>query len=183
MLEQIKQIALRLRELRSIEGLSAEEMAKTCNISIDLYNTYENGDIEIPMSVLYNAAGKLGVELTELLSGDSPRLKVYQLIRAGRGMDVERSKAYKYQNLAYSFRGKKGEFFTVEVPEGSDKAEVSLNSHTGHEFNYVLEGTLKLTINGTELTMNPGDSLYFDASYAHGMQAVGGSAKFLAIIF
>jgi len=183
MLEQIRQIALRLRELRSIEGISAEEMAKTCNIDIDLYNTYENGDIEIPMSVLYNAAGKLGVELAELLSGDTPRLKVYQLTRAGHGLEVERRKAYEYQNLAHNFRNKKGEFFTVEVPEGSDKTEVSLNSHTGHEFNYILEGTLKLTINGTEIIMNPGDSLYFDASYAHGMQALNGSAKFLAIIF
>ena len=183
MLEQIKLIAERLRGLRDVEGLSCEEIAKATSIPTEVYERYESGEVDIPMSFLYEVAEKFGVELTELLTGDAPKLKVYQLVRAGEGLDVERRAPYKYQSLAFNFQHKKSEIFTVVVPEKVGDAHVELNSHPGHEFNYVLEGTLMLTINGKELTLNEGDSLYFDASYAHGMQAVAGDAKFLAIIF
>ena len=181
--EQIKQIAQRLKGIREIEEISVEEIASACGVGIEEYLSYESGNVDIPMSFLYEAANKFGIETTELLSGDAPKLKIYQLVRGGEGLDVERRKEYKYQNLAFNFQNKKSEIFTVEVPETADGSVVPLNSHHGHEFNYILEGTLKLIINNTELIMNPGDSLYFDASYAHGMQAIGGKAKFLALIF
>lgn len=183
MLEQIKLIAERLKGLREIEDMSCEELAKSTGVPVEVYQRYETGEVDIPMSFLYEVAEKFGIELTELLTGDAPRLKVYQLVRAGEGLDVERRAPYQYQSLAFNFQHKKGEIFTVVVPEKIGDTQVELNSHPGHEFNYVLNGTLKLTINGKELTLTQGDSLYFDASYAHGMQAVGGDAKFLAIIF
>ena len=59
-----------------------------------------------------------------------------------------------------------------------------LNSHDGQEFNLVLKGTLLLSIGGKELTLNPGDSIYFDSTQPHGMRALNGEpARFLAIIF
>ena len=183
MLEQIKQTAERMRGLREIEGISTESLSKDLGISKDVYESYESGEVDIPMSFLYEFANKFGVELTAIISGDDPRLTVYQLVRAGEGLDVQRRKEYKYQNLAFNFKHKRAEIFTVEVPESNMDDDAPENAHPGHEFNYVLEGTLKLTINGTEITMQPGDALYFDAKYKQGMQAVGGKAKFLAIIF
>ncbi len=183
MLEQVKQIAERLKGIRDIQGSSASELAEGCGISTELYERYESGEADIPVSFLYEVANKFGIELTELLSGDAPKLKVYQLVRDGQGLDVERRKQFKYQSLAFNFQHKKAEIFTVQIPPSSSQAEPDLNTHSGHEFDYVLEGTMKLFIDGKELLLNAGDSLYFDASYAHGMQAVGGSAKFLAIIF
>ena len=45
------------------------------------------------------------------------------------------------------------------------------------------EGSLLLSINGKELILNKGDSLYFNAENKHGMKALNGeSAKFLAVI-
>lgn len=182
MLEQIKQTAERMKGLREIEGISTESLAKSLGINKDVYEAYESGEVDIPMSFLYEFANKFGVEMTAIVSGDDPRLSVYQLVRAGEGLDVERREEYKYQNLAFNFKHKRAEIFTVEVPVSNGDA-IPENAHPGHEFNYVLEGTLKLTVNGKEIIMNPGDSLYFDAKYKHGMQAVGGKAKFLAIIF
>ena len=58
-----------------------------------------------------------------------------------------------------------------------------LNTHPGHEFEYMIEGSMKLVIDGKELTLEEGDSVYFDASCKHGMQALNNkNAKFLAII-
>ena len=47
----------------------------------------------------------------------------------------------------------------------------------------VIEGRMLLDINGKKLTLNPGDSVYFDSAQPHGMLALDGKAlKFLAII-
>jgi quercetin dioxygenase-like cupin family protein len=60
---------------------------------------------------------------------------------------------------------------------------VHYNSHPGQEFNYVIEGTLKVIINGNEIILNEGDSLFFDSGANHGMKAMNNkTAKFLAII-
>jgi len=95
---------------------------------------------------------------------------------------IERRKDYKYQSLAYNFANKKIEPFLVTV-EPDSNSEVNYNSHPGQEFNYVIEGVLKVIINGHEIILNEGDSLFFDSGAKHGMKAMNGKpAKFLAII-
>lgn len=183
MYEQVKQIAIRIRELREISGISPEEMAEVFNIPLELYQQYEAGKIDIPVSFIYQVANKFNVELTAILTGEEPKLRIYSLVRKGKGLEVERRKEYKYQNLAYNFIHKKAEPFLVTVDPKPNGEPVSLNSHPGQEFNYVLEGTLKIVIHNYELILNEGDSLFFDSNYKHGMQALNGKpAKFLAII-
>ena len=61
--------------------------------------------------------------------------------------------------------------------------QTTFNSHEGQEFNLVIEGRMLLNINGKELILNPGDSLYFDSSIPHGMMALDDkTVKFLAVI-
>ncbi|NLD50141.1 MAG: helix-turn-helix transcriptional regulator [Clostridiaceae bacterium] len=183
MSEQIKQIGNRIKELREIYNLTPETLAKEFNISSEEYINYENGDIDIPVSFLYKVAGKFNVALAELLTGEAPKLHSYSVVRNGKGISMERRKQYKYQSLAYNFIHKKAEPFLVTVEPNSDP-QVHYNSHPGQEFNYVLEGTLKVTINGHDVILNEGDSIFFDSGLDHGMKAMDNkTAKFLAIIF
>ena len=97
---------------------------------------------------------------------------------------MERRKAYNYESLASGFRGRKAEPFIVTVEPKPEDAPRESNSHPGQEFNMVFEGQLELTIGKKVLTLNVGDSIYFDATQPHGMRALGGQpVKFLAIIF
>jgi quercetin dioxygenase-like cupin family protein len=58
-----------------------------------------------------------------------------------------------------------------------------VNSHPGQEFNYMLEGQLKIIIGDNEVILNPGDSVYFDSALPHGMQAMNGRvARFVAVV-
>jgi transcriptional regulator with XRE-family HTH domain len=183
MCDQVKEIATRIKELREISGETVEQMATELGISPELYEQYESGEIDIPVSFLYNIAGKLKVEMSAIFSGDGPKLHSYSIVRKNKGRAIERTKKYIYQALAYNFANKKAEPFHVTVEPEAEETPVFYNSHPGQEFNYVLEGTLKIVINGHELILNEGDSLYFDASNNHGMKAVGNKpAKFLAII-
>ena len=64
----------------------------------------------------------------------------------------------------------------------SPNEEAELVTHGGQEFNYVLEGSIKVVIEGREFILNKGDSIYFNPALPHGQRAVGGQAKFLTII-
>lgn len=183
MSEQIKQIAERIKELREIAGISLEALAKEFHITVEEYEQYESGDVDIPVSFLYEVANKFNVELTAILTGEGPRLRIYSLVRKGKGFSVDRQKQYKYQSLAYNFSHKKAEPFLVTVEPLPEDHPIHFNTHPGQEFNYVIEGTLKIVINGHELILSEGDSLFFDSGFEHGMKAMNNqTAKFIAVI-
>lgn len=181
--EQIRQIADRIRGLREIARLSAETCAQDLGIPTQTYRDYESGEADIPASFLYQVAGKFHVELSSLLTGEEPRLRVYAVTRAGRGVKVERRKDYGYQSLAFNFVDKHMEPFLITVEPRAEGEPVPRNAHPGQEFNYLLEGTLHVVIDDHTVVLSPGDSIYFDARHSHGMKAVGSTpARFVAVI-
>ena len=183
MQEKIKEIAGRICEMRQLRDISAGQMAKNLEIDPNVYNSYELGNSDIPASLLHDIAGQLNVDMSLLLTGEEPKMHIFTVTRKDNGVEVERKKDYKYQSLAANFIHKKAEPFLVVVePKQSDK-KVSTNSHPGQEFDYVLEGTLKIYIHDNEIVLETGDSIFFDSSYEHAMEAVGNkAAKFLAVI-
>lgn len=183
MSEQLQQVAERLRGLREVEGVSAGSLAHELGIPLDLYQRYESGESDIPVGVLCEVAGRFGVELTALLTGDNPRLHVYALARADQGTSIQRRPEYKYQSLAYNFVHKKAEPFLVTVTPDPPEEPVHVNNHPGQEFDYVLSGTVKIVIDGHELVLEAGDSVFYDSGADHGMKALGGEpARFLAVV-
>ena len=182
--EQIRQIAERLRGLREVLNISVDDAAKTCSIGVEKYLEYESGKSDIPVSILHNMSQKYGVELTVLLTGDDPHMRSYSVTRKNQGIDVERRSAYKYQSLAHSFINRKAEPFLVKVDAKPEGTPFSMNAHPGQEFNYILKGRMNFNFNGKEITLEEGDSIYFDSGLPHGMLALDGKeCQFLAFIF
>ena len=181
--EQIKQIAERLRGLRDVLDLTPEEVAESCQMPVDVYLEMESGNKDISVSALQQIARKYEVSLDVLMFGEEPKMNSYFLTRKGAGVSVERSKAYKYEALASGFRRRMADPFIVTVEPKPEGTPLHLNSHEGQEFNMVMEGRLLLNIDGKNIILNEGDSLYFDSTKPHGMQALDGkTVKFLAII-
>lgn len=181
--EQIKQIAERLAGLRDALEISPEEMAKVCNLTPEAYLELESGNVDISVSILHQISQTYGVELTTLMFGDEPKMSSYFITRRGKGVAVERTKAYKYQSLAAGFAGRKADPFLVSVHPKPEGEPIYLNSHPGQEFNLVLRGRLMLQINGKDLVLEEGDSIYFNSELPHGMKALDAEKViFLAII-
>ena len=180
--EQIRQIADRLRGMREVLEIPVDEAALTCSITKAKYIDYESGKIDIPVSILYQMSHRFNIDLTVLLSGEEPLMRSYTITRKEKGISVDRQKAYDYQALAGNFQNRKAEPFLVTVKPKAHPT-VSFNSHPGQEFNYVLEGSLKIFIGSKEMILEPGDSIYFNSLLPHGMLAMENKpAKFLAII-
>ena len=180
--QQIKQIAERLKGLRDALDINIEEISDVCGISSNDYLLIESGESDIPVSILHTISQHYGIELSTLMFGDEAHMNSYFLTRAGKGPAVERTKSYKYQSLASGFKGRKITPFMVTV-EPDESKPLTLNTHEGQEYNYIIKGKMLLHINGKELTLNEGDSIYFDSSLPHGMKALDNEkVKFLAII-
>lgn len=181
--EQIKQIAERLAGLRDALEIAPEEMAQVCQLTPEQYLQLESGTVDISVSVLHQISQAYGVELTTLMFGDEPKMSTYFITRKGKGVAVERTKAYKYQSLAAGFAARKADPFLVTVHPKPDEEPIYLNSHPGQEYNLILSGRMLLQINKKDLILEKGDSIYFNSELPHGMKALDGEkVMFLAII-
>jgi transcriptional regulator with XRE-family HTH domain len=181
--EEIKQIAQRMRGLRDVLEIRVEDIAEKCGITPEEYLKLESGTVDISVSILHIISQAYGVELTTLMFGGEPRMNAYFVTRKGRGVSVERTKAYKYQSLAAGFSKRQADPFMVTVHPKPENEPIFLNSHEGQEYNYVVEGKMLIQINGKDIVLEEGDSVYFNSELPHGMKALDGKAvKFLAII-
>ena len=183
MAEQIKQIAARLRGLREVLELTEQEVADTCQLSVEEYREIEAGTRDLSVSTLQKISRHYGIALDVLMFGEEPKMSSYFLTRSGTGISVERRKAYKYQALASGFRGRIADPFIVTVEPKGDDEPIHYNKHNGQEFNLVLEGRMLINIEGKEIILNQGDSIYFNSKLPHGMKALDGkTVRFLAVI-
>jgi transcriptional regulator with XRE-family HTH domain len=183
MKEKMKEIGLRITELRELSDISIQDMADSLHIPLETYQEYETGKKDIPASILYEIAHKMEVDMGLLLTGEETRMHIFSVTRNGKGVEVGRRKQYQYENLAEKFIHKKAEPFIVTAEPKNDGMKPATNSHPGQEFDYVLKGVLKIYIHDNEIILNEGDSIFFDSSYEHAMEALESKpAKFLAIV-
>jgi mannose-6-phosphate isomerase-like protein (cupin superfamily) len=178
--EDPAQIPGRIKELREIMEISAMDMAADINVPLEVYQKYESGEQDIPISVLYKIAVKLGTNATVLMTGEDPRMDSAAVCRRGKGVQVERYPGYEYSSLAYNFKHRTMEPLLVHLD--SSRPPATQVSHSGQEFNYVVKGKMKITVGKAEYILAEGDSIYFDAALPHSQSAADSSAQFITII-
>lgn len=182
-MEGIKQIGQRLKGLRQVLDIPAEEVAELCDVTLEHYLKIESGEADPSVYRLSRVAKRYGISLDVLLYGEEPRMSTYYITEKDEGPTVERRREYKYQSLASGFRGRKFDPFLTTVDPLPGDQTFSKNSHDGQEFDYVVEGQLEIVIGDKVKVLNEGDSIYFDASKPHCMRALGGRpVKFLTVI-
>lgn len=173
-------IAARLKEIREICGFSAQQVADKLAIPLARYEEYEVSGENIPISVLYTLAQEYGVDITEILTGKSPRLSNYCVVRQGQATGIDRCPGYHFESLAHKFKRRIMEPLLVSVEP--EEENMALITHSGQEFNYVVEGSILVILGEEEITLEAGDCIYFDPTQPHGQKAVGRPAKFLTVI-
>ena len=182
---KIHEITDRIRELRSILGITEEEMAEKLGLLTEDYQAYEAGEEELNFAFLYTCAQILGVDVTELIEGVTPNLRSYILTRSGEGQRVEQAHGMTYYNLAYKFRRRIAEplFVHSVFSEAAQLRPIEVTTHEGQEFDIVISGYLKIQLGKHTEILGPGDTIYFDSTTPHGMIATNGAdCDFYAIV-
>ena len=101
---KLREVAGRIRELRQICGFTVEEMAKRTDVSVEEYIACESGSRNLSIAFLYRCVLIFGVDMGDLLEGRSPKLRSYDLTRAGEGRRIEEAHHMVGYNLAADFR-------------------------------------------------------------------------------
>jgi len=182
---KLGEIAGRIRELREIEGLTAADMAKKTAVSEEEYLACENGRSDLNFAFIYRCALAFGVDVTDIIEGQSPNLKSYTVTRRGEGQRIEKAHGMTYYNLAASFKNRIAEPLYVKsvFSEEAQHRDIELTTHTGQECDLIIEGKLKVQVGEHKEVLGPGDSIYYDSSTPHGMIAVDGKdCIFYAIV-
>lgn len=181
----IKEVAQRIRLLREDCDLTMQEMAEATGRAVAEYAAQESGEQDLSFTFLYKCAKVLGVDVIELLTGETPHLKGYSLVREGDGLSIKRRAGFEYLHKAPNLQNKLAEPFIVTAPyleEEQDKP-IHLSYHKGMELDYIISGHLRFAYEDHVEELNPGDTVMYDSGRGHGMIAIGGEpCVFLAIV-
>ncbi len=184
-MNQLQNVAQRICEMRRIMGYSHKEMAEMTEVTEELYRSYETGTVDLPFTFIHKCAKVFGIELTEILEGNTAKLSGYTVTRRGEGLTTASEDGITIQDMAPLFRKKLATpyWVTYQYSEELQKQPIHTVTHAGQEFDMVVKGSMRIRIGDREEVLREGDSVFFKSSTPHGMIAVDGEdCVFLAMI-
>jgi transcriptional regulator with XRE-family HTH domain len=175
-----------VRAFRKTLGLTVADLAAASGISLGMLSKIENGNISPSLGTLQSLSRALGVPVTGFFRRfEENRSAVY--VKAGTGMEIERRgtrAGHQYKLLGHIGDNTSGvtvEPYLIELNAESDVFPTF--QHEGMEFLYMLEGEVQYRHGNLLYTLQPGDSLFFNADAPHGPEVLSSlPIRFLSII-
>ena len=178
-----------LREARRGRGLSLRELADRLGVSPSLISQIETGRANPSVSTLYAIAGELDVSLDELLFNERrpaetvpPPAQPETVGTMASGAPLQRAADRHRIRLAsgvlwerlttMSEPGIEFLHVTYEVG-GASSPEDAFQRHAGHEWGYVLTGSLQVRIGFEEFVLGPGDAISINSTIPHRLANIG----------
>ena len=180
----------KIKQIRESRGLSTTDLANNCQVSIELIEKIEAGQMAPSLAPLMKIARGLGVRLGTFLD-DSPQNGPV-IVRSGLTDKIVRFSgdtqkndkgSLEFYSLASDKKDRHMEPFVIDVhPAQTDTAKLS--SHEGEEFIYVLSGELEVKYGKQTYMLKAGDSIYYDSIVPHCVHAADNlCAKILAVVY
>jgi transcriptional regulator with XRE-family HTH domain len=172
----------RLRAIRLRQAIGLRELARRLDLSPSSISQIETGKMRPSVSTLYALASEFGVTVDELLfderrgpgstaksareapSFNEPKLTVQ---RADERPGINLSSGVKWERLAL-WADEDVEFLEATYePGGASSPDDSFVRHSGHEFGFILSGTLRVIVGFDEFVLGPGDTITFPSTTPH----------------
>ena len=182
---QLMEIALRIREMREILGYSKQKMADLTEVEEETYRLYETGTVDLPFTFMHKCAKVFGLEITDLLEGQSAKLSGYTVTRRGKGLVTASEDGITIQDMAPMFRKKLATpyWVTYQYSPELQNLPIHTTTHAGQEFNLVIKGAMRIKVGDHMEVLREGDSIFYKSSTPHGMIAIDGQdCVFLSMI-
>ena len=157
-------VGARLRTLRTGAGLSIRALAEMSGLNVNTLSLIQNGKTSPSVSTLQQLASALGLPVTEFFVTErGEKTVVYQQV-GGRPRALFEHGIMEDLGAGMSRFGAEPLIVTLEAGADSGKNPIV---HTGREFVYCLEGRITYTVDSETYTLEPGDSLLFEAYLPH----------------
>jgi transcriptional regulator with XRE-family HTH domain len=180
----------RLRAIRLRQGIGLRELARRLDLSPSSISQIETGKIRPSVRTLYALASEFGVTVDEVLFNEPPPStrdvvsSAAPSARAGGepGLSYQRAEERPAITLNSGVKWERLMFWADEdvefleatyLPGGSSSPDDSFVRHSGHEFGYVLSGTLRVVVGFDEFVLEPGDSITFPSTTPHRLSNEG----------
>jgi quercetin dioxygenase-like cupin family protein/DNA-binding XRE family transcriptional regulator len=165
-------VGRRLRELRTLRGISIRALAEQSGLNVNTLSLIENQHTSPSVSTLQQVAQSLQVPISvffEIDHGD--KLVVHH--RAGTRPQVAFTHG-SIEDLGAGMNRFGVEPLVVTLAPNADSGKTPI-VHTGREFVYCLEGHIVYTVDTETYLLEPGDSLLFEAYLPHHWKNLGAS--------
>jgi transcriptional regulator with XRE-family HTH domain len=171
----LEAVGPRLKALRLRRDTTLTALAEQTGISVSTLSRLEAGLRRPTLEQLLPLARAHGVTLDELVdappTGD-PRINLRPITNRD-GATI----------LPLTRRPGGIQAYKFVLPTGRDGEEPSLRSHEGHDWVYVLNGTLRLVLGEHDLILGAGEAAEFDTRTPHWFGATSsGPVEFLSLI-
>jgi len=154
----------RLRQLRLERGLSIRSLAEQSGLNVNTLSLIENNKTSPSVSTLQQIAAALRTPITVFFEAKAmPQAIIYQKA------DERQAASFTHgtlTNLGIGFTSQALEPFIVTLEPESEPSKTPI-VHTGFEFVFCLEGQVCYEIEDQKYTLEPGDSLLFEAHLPH----------------
>jgi transcriptional regulator with XRE-family HTH domain len=167
-----------LRAFRRKQGLTLAAVSEKTGLPVSTLSRMENDQISPTYDQLTRLSLGLGIDLAQLLSGDTELVKQVQTARrsvnrVGDGQLLD-TPMQSLRYLSVDLTNKQFAPIIGDVKARSLQEAGEFHRHDGEEFVYVIAGELELHSESyTPLNLRTGDSVYFDSGMAHAYVSVG----------
>ncbi|QIE45754.1 helix-turn-helix domain-containing protein [Pseudohalocynthiibacter aestuariivivens] len=186
--EKVLEVAIgrEVRAFRRKQEITVADLAQITGLSIGMLSKIENGNTSPSLTTLRTLANALRVPLTSFFrSFEEHREAVHT--KAGQGVEMQRDGTranHQYNLLGHIGANASGvivEPYLITLTEESDVFPTF--QHGGIETIYMLEGEVEYRHGDDVHTLEPGDTLFFDADAPHGPEKlIKLPARYLSII-
>lgn len=179
-------IGRRIRDLREARNATLDQLSIETKLTKGQLSRIENGKVSSPVSTLTRIAAALGVSPGDLFSEQKSTARAVLVTKDQRRIIVGRASkmGHTYESLAFGLSFEKDfEPYLMTIEEKDIDPKHNIFRHPGQELLFMLEGGMDYRHGEETYHLEPGDSLYFDGTVAHGPAAIFGQpVKFLSII-
>lgn len=160
----------RLHQIRKSRHLTLQHMSKATGVSASAFSKIERNELSPTIGTLQRIAKGLGIDLMELLNGQSNTFPAYgrrSVTRAGDG-NAHDTMTCANVFLSADLRNKKMTPILTRVTARAPEEYKIWAKSEAEIFLTILEGTLVVHSRLYEpLVLNQGDSVYYDANSEH----------------
>ena len=164
------EIVQKIRSIRQSQGLTLHEVAERAAVSKSLLSKVENGRTVPSLPVLVAVVRALKVDMNAFfedigLPPENDLPYVHKQASDYRAFEREDSVGFLYQHiLEQNLPDATLEAVLLELHPGSQREPLTTD---GYEFKYILQGAVDYRIGDHTISLQAGDSLFFDGRIPH----------------
>jgi len=154
----------KIRALRNERGLTLKELSEMTGLSAGFLSLIERGSSSLAITSLKKIADAFGLDITYFFESPNPNRKFHVGKRDQKKFWIDTPEnGFVKLSGQFTNRGLESLFVTLKPNQQKEYDD----SHPGEEFYYILQGTVRFTVDGETFDVEAGESIHFPSKLPH----------------